>query len=147
MKTLNANLLFRRNCNEAIALYEKAFGATIRQKITFGEAADMGFICQPGEENCVFYSELQLGDRFISMADDSNDILKNVSSEINKPTLALANLLVHFNTREELDTCYEVLQEGVTILTPLESSPICTGYIMLIDKFGKNWELMSGYEG
>jgi len=147
MLKITPNLLFKRNCNEAMALYKEAFGAEVKLKILFSEANPQDFQYKnEDEKNCVFYSEVMIENQKIIMADDSNEVL-DWEDQGKVSRTSLMNLLVEFASEEKLQAAYKVLADGATILTPLGSTTYCTAYVMLVDKFGKNWELMSGYEG
>jgi len=133
---------FRGQCNEAIALYEKAFGATVVEKLCYGDAAPADFVCKPGEEHQVFYGEIAIGNQLISVGDDSMNLLHN-----NAAQAKAVSLLVEFNTDDQLKAALDIISEGATILEPLNSTSYCTAYTTLEDKFGIRWDLMSGYKG
>ena len=102
----------------------------------------MGYICKPGEENYVYYSNVKFGKQDIDMADDSMGLLADAQHGTQR-----VSLLVHFKTAEELHAALEILVDGGKVLSPIESSAYCTAYTVIEDKFGICWQLMSGYEG
>jgi len=135
-------LSFRGQCNEAIALYEKAFGATVVEKLCYGDANPADFVCKPGEEQHVFYGEIAIGNQLISVGDDSLNLTDNGTAQ--SKTMSL---LVEFASDEQLKVALDIISEGATILEPLNNTSYCTAYVVLQDKFGIRWDLMSGYEG
>lgn len=134
---------FKGECNQAIELYEKAFGAKIREKVLYSQADPKDFQCKPEEKDFVFYAEISIGNKRISLGDDSVGLL---DSEMQGNSHRIS-LLMEFESDEALKTAYEILSDGATILTPLCNTTYCTAYVVLVDKFGISWSLMSGYAG
>ncbi|MCL2414081.1 MAG: VOC family protein [Bacteroidales bacterium] len=134
---------FNGQCNEAIALYERAFGAKIREKVLYSQANPKDFQYKPEEKDFVFYAEMSIGNKRISLGDDSMNLL----GEIEPTNSHKMSLLMEFESDEALKTAYEILSAGATIITPLCNTTYCTAYVVLVDKFGIRWDLMSGYEG
>jgi uncharacterized glyoxalase superfamily protein PhnB/general stress protein 26 len=132
--------------NQAIDLYVKAFGATILEKLTYADISseDMGTEVKDEHKGFVGYCEVLIGDQVISLCDDS-DAAEN-RKEISGNAY-LMDLLVHFDTDEELKAAYDKLSEGGTVTSPLISQTYCSLTCALIDKFGGRWQLMSGYKG
>jgi len=132
---------FKGQCNQAIELYQKAFGAQIVEKINYSQADPKDFKCKPEEKDYIFYSEMAIGNHIISLGDDSDGGLGKMGKTSDM------SLLIEFDTVEKLNAAYTVIAEGATIITPMTSSTYCTGYVSLVDKFGIHWDLMSGYKG
>jgi len=132
---------FTGQCAQAIELYEKAFGARIKEKVLFSDGVD-GFKCKNGEENYIFYCEMFIGEQIIALADDSMGILNEESRGGNSHQV---NLLIHFDSVADLKVAYEILVDGGKVLSPIGSTSYCSAYTVLEDKFGICWELMSGY--
>jgi len=133
---------FKGQCNEAIALYEKAFGAKVREKVLYSQADPKDFQCKPEEKDWVFYAEISIGNKRISLGDDSGGLLDGETQGISK-----MSLLMEFESDEALKAAYEILSDDATILTPMCNQSYCTAYVVLVDKFGIHWALMSGYAG
>ena len=54
----------------------------------------------------------------------------------------LIDLLVHFDSDEELKTAYDILSEGATITAPLYSQTYCSltvGGRMILPEFGRHF--------
>ena len=134
---------FTGQCAEAIELYEKAFGAQVIEKVLFSDpvAKENGYNCKSGEEGYIYYSELLVGEQVFAMADDSMDML----DKENPGHTRRLGLLMHFGCADELKATCELLADGGKILAPIHSTTYCTAYVVLEDKFGICWELMSGY--
>jgi len=143
--TLTPGLGFRGQCKEAIALYEKAFGAELLTKLLYSDANPKDLQYKEEEKDFIFYSEMVIGNQLISLGDDSGGIL----DESTKGKASAISLLVEFESVEALEAAYQVLAEGATIVTPLNNTgtTYCSGYVSLVDQFGIHWDLMSGYTG
>ena len=139
-------LWFAGQANQVIELYVKAFGARVKEKLTYADMnpADMDGELKDEHKDYIAYSEIVLAGQSISLCDDSDAAEKRVEISGNS---FLVDLLVHFNSDEELKAAYEILSEGANITVPLMSQTYCSLTCALVDKFGGRWQLMSGYEG
>jgi len=140
MPKLTPCISFKGQCSQAIELYKEAFGAKVRVLVRYSEADPKDFLCKDEEKDFVFYSEIMIGRNRFSLGDDSMGIYDNGKS--NK-----ISFLLEFESDDALNTAYKVLSDGATILTPMCSTTYCTAYVVLEDKFGVSWQLMSGYKG
>ncbi|MCL2420697.1 MAG: pyridoxamine 5'-phosphate oxidase family protein [Defluviitaleaceae bacterium] len=134
---------FKGQCNQAIALYEKAFGAKIIEKLHYKDADPKDLQYKEAEKDFVYYSEMVIGNQLIVLGDDSEGIL----DENSQGRSSAISLLVEFETVDELKAAYNLISDGATILTPMSDTTYSTGYITLVDKFGIHWDLLSGYAG
>jgi PhnB protein len=139
-------LNFAGQAAQAMKLYEKAFGARVLQKLTYADMNPEDAVSEVKDEHkeMIGYSEIEIKGVIISLYDDSN--------AAGKPTVVSGNsclidLLVHFDSDEELKAAYDILSEGATITVPLISQTYCSLTCALIDKFGGRWQLMSGNKG
>jgi len=139
-------LNFAGQAAQAMELYEKAFGAKVIQKLTYADMNPADALSEVKDEHKGFigYSEIEIRGAIVSLYDDSNAAEKCTPVSGNA---CLIDLLVHFDSDEELKTAYEILSEGATITAPLYSQTYCSLTCALIDKFGGRWQLMSGYKG
>ncbi|MCL2842842.1 MAG: pyridoxamine 5'-phosphate oxidase family protein [Oscillospiraceae bacterium] len=144
MLTLTPGLAFRGQCNQAIELYKKAFGAELITKLHYSDADPKDLQYEESEKDFVFYAEMVIGNRLISLGDDAEGILKENTQGKASPV----SLLVEFESVEELCAAYESMANGATIVTPLgNDTTYCSAYASLVDKFGIHWDFMSGYTG
>ena len=135
-------LNFAGQAAQAIALYEKAFGAKVIQKLTYADMNPADAVSEVKDEHMDFigYSEIEIRGEIISLYDDSN------AAESRTPVsgnACLMDLLVHFDSDEELKATYKILSEGATITMPLYTQTYCSLTCALIDKYGGRWQLMS----
>ena len=131
---------------QAMDLYVKAFGARVKERLTYADMNPEDAINEVKDEHKDFigYSELVIGGQIISLYDDSNAAENRIENTGNAFTI---DLLVHFDSDEELKAAYDALFDGATITTPLMAQTYCSLTCGLIDKFGGRWQLMSGYKG
>jgi len=138
-------LSFPGQANQAIDLYVKAFGAKLKAKILYSEANPKDWQCKEEEKDLVYYSEMRIGKQTIMLGDDC-EAIKECGSVDSSNSFKI-DLLVQFDSDDELKTAYDILSEGATITAPLISQTYCSLTCSLIDKFGGRWQLMSGYKG
>jgi len=131
--------------NQAMDLYEKAFGAKVKTKILFSQANPKDWQCTDGEKDLVYYAEIKIGRQTIALGDNA-DAVKSGVVEVSGNSFSI-DLLVHFDSDDELKAAYDLLAEGGTVTAPLMSQTYCSLTCALIDKFGGRWQLMSGYKG
>jgi len=139
-------LNFAGQAAQAMTLYEKAFGAKVIKKFTYADMnpADAVSVVKDEHKEMIGYSEIEIRGQIISLYDDSDAADKRTAVSGNA---CLIDLLVHFDSDEELKTAYEILSEDATIIMPLYSQTYCSLTCALIDKFGGRWQLMSGNKG
>jgi len=142
-------IIFAGQASQAIELYTKAFGAVVKEKLLFRDSnpKDWPEDWQAKDEDMdlVYHSQIKIGRQIIMLADDADAVRNGVTSVTGNSFLM--DLLVHFDSDEELKKAYEVLSDGGTITSPLVSQTYCSLTCALIDKFGGRWQLMSGYKG
>jgi len=131
--------------NQAIELYAKAFSAKVKTKILFSQANPKDYQSTDDEKDLVYYAEIKIGRQTIALGDDADAVKNGVQAVVGNSFKI--DLLVHFDSDEELKTAYDVLSEGATITASLCSQTYCSLTCSLIDKFGGRWQLMSGYKG
>jgi uncharacterized glyoxalase superfamily protein PhnB len=136
-------MIYAGQASQAIDLYVKAFNAEVLEKLTYADIADSGEELKDELKGLVGYSEILIGEQIISLCDDS-DAFENRNEM--SGNLYLVDLLVHFDSDDELKATYDVLAEGGTVTEPLTSQTYCSLTCRLIDKYGGRWQLMSGYE-
>lgn len=136
MAMLTPNFNFAGNCNEAIDLYERAFGARIGCVLRNSDARKEDFDAPltEAEREYIYHAELFIGAHRIMMCDNMNVPFK--------PGLSLS-LVVTFDTKEEVLRAYEVLKEGCTLIYPVHSTTYSSCEVVLIDKFGFRWGIMT----
>lgn len=123
-------------CEEAIELYEKAFGATTKLIMRYSDAdeRDWSLPLTDEQKNMVYHAEMVIGNQRVFFS----DII-----EFNLAKGTSLFLAITFEDSESVKKAYEVLQEGSTIVCPMVSTTYSSGFVSLVDKFGFRWVLMT----
>jgi len=139
-------LIFTGQANHAIKLYEKAFGAEVKVKMLYSDADPKDLQYKEEEKNFVYHAQIKIGEQILMLGDDSAAVPQD--GAIATPNKSfLIDIVVDFDSDDELKSAYEVLSDGATITTPLCNQTYCSLTCALVDKFGGRWQLMSGYKG
>jgi PhnB protein len=136
MAIITPNFNFAGRCEEAIALYQKAFGAKLGCLLRYSDAnkADWNKKLTSEQEKYIYHAELFIGDQRIMMCDNMDvDLVKSTA----------LSLIVTFDTKEEVKKAYEVLKEGSETIYEMKSTTYSSCMVVFIDKFGFRWGLMT----
>jgi PhnB protein len=127
---------FAGQCKEAMALYEKAFGATVKFIIPYSDAdkRDWDRPLTDDQKKMVYHAEMLIGTQRIMFA----DIIEFTPS---KGTSLF--LTITFEDAASVKRAYEVLKKDSTIIYPMTSTTYSSCFVSLIDKFGTRWALMT----
>jgi len=136
---------FAGQAKQAMDLYSKAFGAKVNAKILFSEANPKDWQCKDEEKDFIYYAEIKIGRQTIMLGDNVDAIKDGITA--NTGNSFAIDLLVQFDSDDELKTAYDILSDGATITAPLTSQTYCSLTCSLVDKFGGRWQFMSGYKG
>lgn len=123
-------------CEEAIHLYEAAFGATTRllMRYTDADSRDWDQPLTEDQRNLVYHAEITIGDQRLMLS----DMLDN-----DPPKGTALFLTVTFDDAEGVKRAYERLVEGGTVVYPLVSTTYSSCFGSVIDRFGIRWGLMT----
>jgi PhnB protein len=123
-------------CEEAMALYEKAFGATIKFMMHYSDAdeRDWNKPLTDDQKKMIYHAEMFIGNQRLMLADI-------IEFDLSKGTSLF--LTITFEDVAGVKQAYEVLEEGSTIVYPMVSTTYSSCFVSLIDKFGVRWALMT----
>ncbi len=129
-------LTFGGNCQEAIDLYKRAFGAEVQQVMRFSDLPPNPAFAIPAEfMDRVVQVTLQMGDDFIRMSDCGP------GQPLNDPESERVSLAVE-TVVDKVKAAFAILAEEGRVGMPLEEtfySP-CAGVVF--DKFGVMWNFV-----
>jgi PhnB protein len=136
MVVVTPNFNFAGQCEEAMALYERAFGATTKFVMRYSDAdeRDWDRPLTDDQKKMVYHAEMLIGTQRIMLADI-------IEFDLSKGTSVF--LTVTFEDAAGVKGAYEVLKEGCTIVYPMISTTYSSYFVSLIDKFGIRWALMT----
>ena len=126
------HLHFCDNCEEAIAVYEKAFH-TKAENIVYSRDYASGEYSD--DSNRIAHAVMNIHGQKVFL----NDRFGNADKSLN----CAVHLIVMFTSVEELLACYEFFKEGVTIVDPFEKLPYSELSVNFVDKFGVQWGFMT----
>ncbi len=127
---------FHGQCENAINLYQKAFDAKIGCLLRYSDADNLDWNTPLTEEqaNYIYHAEIYIGEQRIMLS----DIIE--FSLIQSTSLFLT---ITFDSSEKVKKAYEVLKDGCTIIYPLHRTTYSSCIVVLVDKFGFRWGLMT----
>ena len=136
MLLITPNFNFDGRCEEAIALYQKAYQASVGSLLRYSDADTRDWTGELNSEqaNYIYHAELLIGNQRIMMCDNMDvDLFRSTS----------LSLTVTFDTSEEVKKAYDILKEGSTTIYPMHSTTYSSCIVVFIDKFGFRWGLMT----
>jgi PhnB protein len=123
---------FDRQCEEAIGLYKKAFGAELTYLSRYSDVSDdlpLNYDAKKDSE-LIYHAQIKIGNQRIMLCDNLFfDLPKGHS----------ASFVAMFHTFDKVKIVYDALADGATILSPLTNENLCGD---LVDKFGIHWSIM-----
>lgn len=125
------HLHFCGDCEEAIAVYEKAFQTKAESIVYNREYAPDD--CQ--SDSRIAHAVMYIHGQKIFL----NDRFGNKDKSIN----CAVHLIVMFPSVDELLACYEFFKEGSTVIDPFTELPYSKLAGNFIDKFGVQWGFMA----
>jgi len=126
---------FDRQCEQAIELYKRAFGAEVIYLGRYGDADPQDRPAKYNEDdtNLIFHAQMRIGNQRIMLADNLfNDLPRGHS----------VYPVIQFKTDEEVKAAFDVLSDGATIINPISSTTYSSACGSLVDKYGIFWDLM-----
>lgn len=124
-------LTFGGRCDEALAFYQKALGATVEMLMRFSDSPDPmppGMLA-PGFETKVMHCSFRIGGVLLMASDGCNSDggFQGFSLALGLPTVA------------EVDHAFKALAEGGTVGMPLAKTFWNERFGMVTDRFGVAW--------
>ena len=125
------HLHFCDNCEEAIALYEKAFNTKAESIVYNRDYAPDEY----PDNNRIAHAVMNIHGQKVFL----NDRFGNKDKSLN----CAVHLIVMFKSVEELLACYEFFKEESTIIDPFTKLPYSELAGNFVDKFGVQWGFMT----
>ena len=123
------------DCEAAIELYKRAFGATVEVFMRFADAGEQEVVKTEEDKQLIYHARLDFeGQRYL-LCDNLFDDLPRGHS---------LYLVATYLAKDGVIKSYEYMKEGATIISPLHVTDFAdyseAGYA-LIDRFGIQWEV------
>ena len=122
-------LFFDGRCDEALAFYQKALGATVEMLMRFKENPSPA-ANPPGSDDKVMHSCIRIGDAAV-MASDGNCT--------GKPSFQGFSLSLTAKDVPEARRLFAALGEGGQVQMPFAQTFFSPGFGMVADRFGVSW--------
>ena len=132
------NLHFKGDCEAAIELYERAFGAirTVLLRYKDANPLDQDEEANSEIQDYIYHAEITLGSRRMMLNDNTSEIPSGIN----------VSLLILFDTVEAVENAYQVLKDGARIIVPITETTYSACFVSLVDRYGIRWELMKENE-
>ena len=134
---MTPSINLRGQCEEAIALYQQALGATTEVLLRYSDAdpKDWGRPLSEDQARWIYHAEIVIGDQRVYLS-DAVDFAPSLGTGL--------FLILTFEDAAGVAQAYEILRAGGTVLDPLQSTTYSAAFASVIDRFGLRWGLMSG---
>ncbi|RKN86612.1 VOC family protein [Paenibacillus ginsengarvi] len=135
--SVDVYLNFNGNCREAIQFYAEVFGLGTPKMMTFGDVPPNPEFKLPEEaKSLIMHSRLSIG--------GSNVMFSDVFPGM--PFTQGNNISLSFvsESREEVETAFNRLKEGGSVIMELQETFWSKCYGSLTDKFGIGWQVNLG---
>lgn len=131
-------LCFEGETKEALEVYKRAFGCTVKSLLYYSDAVRNGWEpSNTSKDPFVYHSEIMFGEQEVRMSDLSDEKDVRLTKEVVH--------IVGFDTEEEVKRAFSVLAEDGEIVKALERPPYMVIIGCVKDRFGVTWELMCDF--
>ena len=125
------HLHFCDNCEEAIAIYEKAFHTKAESIVYNRDYAPNEY----PDDNRIAHAVMNIHGQKVFLNDRFGNKDKSLNCDV--------HLIVMFTSVEELLACFEFFKEESTIIDPFTKLPYSELSGNFVDKFGVQWGFMT----
>lgn len=117
---LVTHIYLNGQCKEAIELYSKAFGGSIETVIQ-----------QPDNDKLIAHAEILIHNQLLMLNDfgDNDGFAKSGGYQLS----------LKFDTVDELKRAFSFLEEGSTIISPMQKTDYSACVVRFVDKFDVRW--------
>ena len=129
MPSLNPYLSFKNRAREAMMFYQSVFGGDLDIS-TFGQYE--GMVQDPSENDLVMHAQLSTPEGFVLMGADTPS-----GVEYREP--AGISVSVSGDDEAALQSYWDGLSAGGSVVMPFDTPPWCGRFGMLTDRFGIDW--------
>ncbi|MCL2527795.1 MAG: pyridoxamine 5'-phosphate oxidase family protein [Defluviitaleaceae bacterium] len=121
-------------CSNAMELYKKAFGAVTTSLIRYKDSDPEGYLVKnPAASDWIMNAGMLIGNQSILVCDDATNDTKTGDH---------IQIVLEFDTAEEVEAVYNAMLEGATNLTPPHNAGYSPSVAYLTDAYGIPWQLM-----
>ncbi|KZE53016.1 hypothetical protein AV540_08125 [Brevibacillus parabrevis] len=129
-------LVLNGNASEAISFYEKALGAQVLYKQTFGEMPENPeYPLPPEAKNLVGHATLQIGDSELMFSDAFPGQPYQLGDQV--------TICISLEDKAEAERIFAALQEDGQVHMPLQETFFSPAYGNVRDKFGITFQIFT----
>ena len=137
MPTLNPNVMFKGNCEQAFDFYQTIFGGALSPKMRWAENKMPDMEVSDSAKHLIMHVSLPIGDESILMGGDVVDCTENPVTFGNNFTICIST-----KSKDEADTLFNGLSKGGKIMMPMDIAFWGDYFGMFTDQFSIQWQVI-----
>ena len=136
MPTLNPNIMFEGNCEQAFDFYQTIFGGEMSPKMRYGDYKLPDMPVPDSAKHLIMHVSLPVGEAVLM----GGDALENSPY----PTTFGNNFTINIGTKskQKADTLFNALSKGGKIMMPMNIAFWGDYFGMFTDQFGVQWQVL-----
>ena len=136
MATLNPNVMFKGNCEQAFDFYQTVFGGELSPKMRWGDYKEPEMEVPESAKHLIMHVSLPVGESTLM----GGDALENSPF----PTTFGNNFTINIGTKskEEADNLFNRLSQGGKDMMPMDIAFWGDYFGMFTDQFGIQWQVL-----
>lgn len=127
---IEAYLMFKGDCEEAVRFYEKALGARTEMMMRFGQAPPGGGPTPPGWDKKIMHVRMSVGDQGIMASD---------APPGHQAPMQGFSMSLMFDDKATAEKAFNALAEGGKVMMPFQQTFWAERFGMVTDRFGTPW--------
>ena len=136
MATLNPNVMFKGNCEEAFDFYQTIFGGELSPKMRWGDYKEPEMEVPESAKHLIMHVSLPIGESILM----GGDVLENSPFHTTFGNSFTIN--IGTKSKEEADTLFNGLSKGGKIMMPMDIAFWGDYFGMFTDQFGIQWQVI-----
>ena len=135
MPTLNPNVMFKGNCEQAFEFYQTVFGGALSPKMRWSENKMPDMEVPESDKQLIMHVSLPIGESIL-MGGDVVRCTENPVTFGNNFTICISA-----KSKAEADTLFNGLSQGGKVMMPMDIAFWGDYFGMFTDQFGIQWQV------
>ena len=136
MPTLNPNVMFKGNCEQAFDFYQTVFGGTLSPKMRWGDYKEPEMEVPESAKHMIMHISLPVGETTLM----GGDVLENSPFHTTFGNSFTIN--IGTKSKEEADNLFNGLSKGGKVMMPMDIAFWGDYFGMFTDQFGIQWQVI-----
>ena len=136
MPTLNPNVMFKGNCEQAFDFYQTIFGGALSPKMRWSDNKMPDMKVPEADKHLIMHVSLPIGESIL-MGGDVVACTQNPVTFGNNFTICVGT-----KSKEEADTLFNGLSKGGKVMMPMGIAFWGDYFGMFTDQFGVQWQVL-----